>query len=210
MHTEEVLELLRKTGAIVSNSHFVGTSGLHFDTYINKDFLYPHTKDISRVCELMAEQNKDKDIEVVVGPALGGIVLSQWVAYHLSRILKKEVLGLYTEKTADGGQVFTRGYGDFVKGKKILIVEDNTVTGGSVLKVINAVKHAGGNIAGVSVMINKDPELVNEESLKLPFSALIEYAVPTYKAEACPLCKTNVPINTILGHGKKFLEAQKK
>ena len=101
----EVIDILKKVGAILQNGHFVGTSGLHFDTYVNKDFLYPHTEETSRVCRLLAEKYKDKNIEVVVGPALGGIILSQWTAFHLSNLCGREVLGVYTEKSEDGGQI---------------------------------------------------------------------------------------------------------
>ena len=117
----ETIEILIKVGAVLRKGHFVGTSGLHMDTYVNKDFLYPHTMETSRICKLMAEKYKDANIEVVVGPALGGIILSQWTASHLSEIYGKEVLGIYTEKSADGGQMFTRGYEAYIKnGKRIL------------------------------------------------------------------------------------------
>ncbi|OGI64212.1 hypothetical protein A2914_00720 [Candidatus Nomurabacteria bacterium RIFCSPLOWO2_01_FULL_41_21] len=204
----EVLDILKKVGAVLTNDHFVGTSGLHFDTYVNKDFLYPHTAETSEICRLYAEKYKDKDIEVVVGPALGGIILSQWVAYHLSEIYEKEVLGIYTEKNSEGNQFFNRGYDSYVKGKRVLVVEDNAVTGGSVMKVINAVKGAGGEIVGACVMVNKDTEKVNSETLGVPFEALSELPVTVYSAEDCPLCKNGVPINTKIGHGKKFLESR--
>ena len=144
---DEVINILKKVGAVLSNDHFVGTSGLHFDTYVNKDFLYPHTEDTKRVCELMAENAKAFNPDVVVGPALGGIILSQWTANFLSASLGREILGVYTEKK-DGAQAFTRGYDSFITGKKILIVEDITTTGGSVIQLINLVKDAGGEVCG--------------------------------------------------------------
>src|SRR3989338_5249993 len=134
----EAIDILKKVGAVLSDSHFVGTSGLHFDTYVNKDFLYPHTKEISQICRMFAEKFKDSNIEVVVGPALGGIILSQWTAYHLSEICGREVLAVYTEKSPDSGQIFTRGYENYVKGRRVLIVEDVITTGGSLLKSANA------------------------------------------------------------------------
>ena len=203
----EVIEILTKVGAILSNDHFVGTSGLHFDTYVNKDFLYPHTKETSRICEIFAEKYKDKNIEVVVGPALGGIILSQWVASHLSKMNGKEVLAVYTEKNADGEQIFTRGYENYVKGKKVLIVEDIVTTGGSILKVIEAVKGAGGNIVGASAMINKNQSL-DKNIFGVEFSALAELFIPTYEVKDCPFCKKEIPINIKVGHGKKFLESK--
>src|SRR6185436_11156816 len=110
----EVLEILKKTGAVLTDSHFVGTSGKHFATYINKDALYPHTEETSQICEMFAHAAKDLDIDAVVGPALGGIVLSTWTAHHLSKMKGQEVLGIYAEKSADGGMVFTRGYDKLV------------------------------------------------------------------------------------------------
>ena len=204
----EVLEILKKVGAVITNGHFVGTSGLHFDTYVNKDFLYPHTRETSEVCRMYAEKFKDKNIEVVVGPALGGIVLSQWVAHHLSEMSGREVLGIYTEKTPEGGQAFTRGYDEYIKGKNVLVVEDVVTTGGSLLKSIKAVQDAGGSIVGSCAMINKNENL----DLNLfggTFISLAELFIPNYSKEDCPLCASGAPINTKFGHGKKFLEAKK-
>jgi orotate phosphoribosyltransferase len=205
----ETIEILKKVGAVLSEGHFVGTSGLHFDTYVNKDFLYPHTAETSRICRLMAEKYKDENIDVVVGPALGGIILSQWVASHLSEIYGKEVLGIYTEKNRDGGQTFTRGYEKYIKdGKRVLVVEDIITTGGSILKSIKAVQDAGGNVVGACAMVNKNKDL-KREMFGVPFATLTDLFVYTYEADECPLCKSGVPINTNVGHGKKFLESKK-
>lgn len=205
----KALDLLKKTGAILTNDHFVGTSGLHFDTYINKDALYPHTEETSEMGKLFAEKNKDLDIDVVAAPAVGGIILSTWTAHHLTLLKGKEVLGVYTEKNVDKDQVFTRGYDTYVKNRNVLIVEDLTTTGGSVKKVVDTVKRAGGNVLQVCVMVNKDPDNVNSEMMGVPFSSLSELKVTTYTAETCPLCKEGILINTKVGHGKKFLDAKK-
>ncbi|MEI6479109.1 MAG: phosphoribosyltransferase family protein [bacterium] len=203
-----VIDILKKVGALISDDHFVGTSGLHMDTYINKDALYPHTKETSEVGKLFGEKYKDKNIDVVVAPALGGIILSQWTAHHLSELNNKDVLGIYTEKTPEGGQVFTRGYDKYVNGKNILIVEDLTTTGGSVMKVVEAVKEKGGNVVGVCVMVNKNPKTVNSDTLGIPFDSLAEYPVAVYEAKDCPLCRSGIPVNITIGHGKKFVESQ--
>jgi len=205
----EVIEILKKVGAVLTNDHFVGTSGLHFDTYVNKDFLYPHTKETSDIGKAFAEKYKDENIEVVVGPALGGIILAQWTASALSEIYDREVLAVYTEKSPDGGQIFTRGYDGFVKGKRVLIVEDIVTTGGSLLKTAKAVKDAGGNIISTCALVNKNKELHGDIS-GVSFDSLATLFVQTYEASVCPLCKEGVPINIKVGHGKKFLESQKK
>ena len=105
--------------------------------------------------------------------------------------------------------MFTRGYDKYVKGKKILVLEDLTTTGSSVQKVLRSVKEAGGDVVGVSVMVNKSPKTVNAKLFNAPFNSLGELEVENYDQENCPLCKEGVPINTQFGHGKKFLESKK-
>jgi orotate phosphoribosyltransferase len=206
----QALDLLKKTEAIIADSHFVGTSGRHFDTYINKDALYPHPEETSAMGKLFAEKNKNLDIDIVAAPALGGIILSTWTAYYLTQLKGKEILGVYTEKDAEKNQVFTRGYDKLITGKNVLIIEDLTTTGGSVKKVVDTVRSVGGNVISVCVMVNRDPQMVTQEFIGAPFTALAELNIASYEEKDCPLCKNNVPINTSVGHGKKFLEAQKQ
>ncbi len=205
----EVLELLKKSNALITSGHFVYTSGRHGSAYINKDALYPHTEYASRIGELFAQKNKGLSIDIVAAPALGGIILSQWTAYHLSQLKNKEILGVYTEKTHDKNQVFTRGYDALIKGKKVLVIEDLTTTGGSVKKVAKSVYAAGGKVVAVSVMVNRDPILVNSESIGAPFSSLAVLEIKSYMDNECPLCKNKIPINTLIGHGKKYMEKSK-
>lgn len=211
----EVVDILKKIGAVIIDDHFVYTSGKHGSVYINKDALYPHTKETSRVGELFAEKYKDTDIEVVVAPAVGGTILSQWTAYHLSLLKNEEVLSAYTEKdkgttatAAESQHVFRRGYDKIVKGKKVLVVEDLTATGMSVEKVVNAVKQTGGRVVAVCVMINRDPENVNEKTMGFPFDSLGVIQAKAYEEAECPLCKKNIPVNINIGHGKEFLAKQ--
>jgi orotate phosphoribosyltransferase len=207
---EEVIEMLRKSGGVITDSHLVYTSGKHGSIYINKDALYPHADFASRIGELFAETHKDMDIDVVAAPALGGIILETWTAHHLSKIKSKDILGVYTEKDAEKNQIFTRGYDKLVKDKNVLVIEDLTTTGGSVLKVVNTVKNAGGNVVAVAVMVNRAPETVNSEMMGVPFSSLAVLKAEAWDEADCKLCQTGVPINTTVGHGKKYLEAKKK
>src|SRR3990167_10850390 len=117
----KVIKLLTKVGAIMSNSHFVGTQGRHMPAYINKDALLLHTKYVSEVGKLFAEKFKNKNIEVVVAPAVAGIPFSQWTSHHLSKIYRREVLSAFTEKTPENDQIFKRDYDAVVKNKRVLI-----------------------------------------------------------------------------------------
>lgn len=211
MKKVDVLKILKKTGGFITDSHIVYTSGKHGEAYLNKDAIYPHTFEISKIGASIAQKFKNKKIEAVVAPALGGIILSQWTAFHLSKLTKREVLGIYTEKTVDKKQIFTRGYDKLVKGKRILVVEDITTTGGSVLKVIKSVRQAKGKIIAVCVLVNRDPSNVNAKLLSVTsFTALSEVKFEAWDEKDCPLCKKGVPINTTVGKGREYLERMKK
>lgn len=209
MTSDEVLGVFKKLGGYITNDHIVYTSGKHGETYLNKDAIYPHTRDISQLCEEIAERYKDKGIEVIAAPALGGIILSQWTAYHLTALTGKEVLGVYTEKTPDKDQIFTRGYDKLVKGKRVLIVEDITTTGGSVMKVISSVKAADGEVVGVCVLANRNPDEINSRTLGIPYQSLAEIKMQAWDEKGCPLCQKGVPINTTVGKGRDYLKSLK-
>jgi orotate phosphoribosyltransferase len=207
---QDIVSIMKKVKAVLTDDHFVYTSGKHGSVYINKDAVYPYTQETSKIGRMFAEKFKNKKIDVVAAPALGGIILSQWTAYHLSKIQGKPILGIYTEKTENKDQIFTRGYDKHVKGKNVLVVEDLTTTGGSVKKVVDAVRSAGGKVVAVSVMINRDPVHVNGDVVGAPFSALGVIKAEAFEEKKCPLCKKGVPINTMVGHGRKYLEAKGK
>lgn len=210
MTSEEVLRIFKKTGGYITDSHIVYTSGKHGSAYLNKDAIYPHTNLISAICKEVAERFKNKKIEIIAAPALGGIILSQWTAYHLSKLTKKEVLGIYTEKTLDKNQIFTRGYDKLVKGKKVLVVEDITTTGGSVIKVIKSVREAGGKVIAVCVLVNRDPENINSKTIGAPYIALAEVKMQAWDESECPLCKKGIAINTTVGKGREYLDKKMK
>lgn len=205
---KKVIGILKKVGAIITNSHIVLTSGRHSDAYINPDNLLPHTREVGKLGKLFAETFKNKNIDVVVGPAIGGIVISQWVAYHLTKLVGKDILGLFTEKTPEKNQIFERGFAQLVKGKKVLVVEDITSTGGSVKKAADSVKKVGGKVVVVSVIVNRDKN-VTAKTIGYPFRPLAYFKIDSYDERSCPLCKKGVPINTKVGHGKEFLEKKK-
>jgi orotate phosphoribosyltransferase len=201
----DIKDLFKKANAIIENDHIVYTSGKHGSVYLNKDALYPHTELASEVGKMFAEKYENEDIDIVVAPALGGIILSQWTAHHLSKIKNKEILGAYAEKDSEGTLVLKRGYDKLVAGKNILVVEDITNTGGSIKKTIQVTEEAGGKIVAACVMINRSPETVTSETMGAPFDALGVIEAEALEEDICPLCKENIPVNTEVGHGKKFL-----
>lgn len=215
MKEDKIIKILKKVGAVIVDDHFVYTSGKHGSVYIRKDKLYPYTRLTSKVCQMMAEQVKDLDIDVVVGPALCGIVLSQWTAFHLSKLTKKEVFSVFTEKSYEDKQIFDRpqmlkrGYDALVKGKRVLVVEDLTTTGMSVKKVVDRVKEAGGKVVSVFILVNRNPKDINSKFMGASLKSLSIFKADAYDEDKCPLCKKNIPINTEVGHGKEYIARKK-
>jgi orotate phosphoribosyltransferase len=213
MNNPEIMQKFIAVGAIVSDSHFVYTSGRHGSVYVNKDALYVHPEIISVLCQRMAQAYGADSVDVVVAPVLGGIVLSQWVAHALSQRRRGgETLAVFVEKSSEGTDKrfhFARGYDKYIAGKNILVVEDILATGGSVRQVIELVRQHRGNIIGVSVLCNRgnvQPHDIGD----VPIHTLIEIDLQTYAAEVCPLCELGIPVNTELGKGRAFLAKKER
>ena len=207
MNRQEILDALAKIQAVITDSHLVYTSGKHGSTYFNKDAIYPHTELTSQLCEEIAKHFANKGIEVVIAPAVGGIILSQWVAYHLTKITGREVLGVYAEKDGDGF-VIKRGYDKLSSGKKVLIVEDILTTGGSVKKVIDTARGIGANIIGLGVLCNRGGIKPQDVSNPPELFALVDVKFDAWDEAHCPLCAKAVPVNTDVGHGRKYVQAK--
>lgn len=216
MNEQEVLEVLGKVGAVIADSHIVYTSGKHGTAYVNKDAVYPHTAETSRLCRAIAERFADDNVEVVIAPAIGGVIISQWVAYHLSEMAGREVLGVYAEKVqredVEPSGVVTReefvikrGYNKLVASKRVLVVEDVLTTGGSAKKVVEATRAVGGNVIGLGVLCNRGGITPQDVADVPKLIALVNVKLDAYDEATCPLCEQNVPINTDVGKGREFL-----
>ena len=204
MDEKDALRLLRAAGAIVTESHIVYKSGLHGSTYVNKDALYPHTREVMRCCSAIAGWFAGDRVDAVIAPAVGGVILSQWTAFNLTAMAGREVLSVYAEKDGDGFAV-RRGYDKLVMGKRLLVVEDVLTTGSSVASVIHAVRSLGGYVVGVGALCNRGR--VTAESVgDIPrLIALVNTPLEAWNEDACPLCTRGVPVNTDVGHGREFL-----
>lgn len=203
LNEDKVLEILQKVGAFRSG-HFVFTSGRHSDSYVNKDALYVYAHDTAELCKEMAERYKDSGVEVVIGPAVAAAILGQWTAYHLTEMTGRTVFSTYADKDGQGGFIIKRGYDKVLAGKKTLIVEDLTTTGGSIKKVVNAARAVGADLIGVAVLCNRGG--VTAESVGVPkLESLVRVELDSWEPAECDLCKHEIPVNTDVGHGKEFL-----
>jgi orotate phosphoribosyltransferase len=207
MMTEaDVLDLLERVGAFRAG-HFVLTSGRHGDKYINKDAIYPSTRETSALCKTFAAHFKDERIDVVIGPAIGAAILSQWTAHHLTEMNGRDVLSVYADKDGAGGFVLKRGYDRLVKGKRALIVEDLMTTGGSVKKVIDVAYSAGAEVAGVAAICNRGGVKAADIGNPPKLVSLVSIQLDSWEGSACALCERKIPVNTEIGHGKAFVAA---
>ena len=184
MMTEaEVRALLEKTQAIM-DGHFLLTSGLHSPHYVEKFNVLQHPEYTAQLCQAMAEKFKDANIETVVGPVTGGVIL----AHETGKALGTRAI--FTERE-NGKMTFRRGF-SLHEGERVLIVEDIVTTGGSIKEVIAAVREQGGVPVAVSMLVDRSGGTADFDGV--PATALLHMTVETYKPEDCPLCRDKVPL----------------
>ena len=192
MTEAEVKELLIKTSAIM-DGHFLLTSGLHSPHYVEKFNVLQQPKYTQQLCEAMAEKFKDANIETVVGPMTGGILL----AHETGKALGTRAI--FTERV-DGKMTFRRGF-SLHEGERVLIVEDIVTTGGSIKEVIEVVKAHGGVPVAVSMLVDRSGGKADFGDV--PCTALLHMDVETYQPEECPLCKQGIEMTKRGSTGKK-------
>ena len=183
---------------MITGSHIVYTSGKHGSAYVNKDAVYPNTARVAELCRFLADVAAPHRPEIVCGPAMGGIILAQWTGRHLG------LPAVYAEKRGDGGMVLKRGYDKLVAGKRVLVVEDVLNTGGSIKETIAAVREAGGDVVAAAALVNRGAVTAAQVGAPV-LVALLDVALDAWDADACPLCRDGIPINTDVGKGREFL-----
>lgn len=201
----DIREFLGDKGILLKDDHFVYTQGGHGSKYVNKDGIYPDAANVSVLCQRLTHEFFVRSIrpDVVVGPALGGIILSSWTAHYLSAVYQKAILSVFAEKEGDGFAIH-RGYGKLISGKNVLVVEDVMNTGTTVRRVIAAVRALGGNVVGVGAVWNRGEVTARDlagNGPPLELISLVEEKIEEWRGQ-CPLCVRGVPINREFGKGK--------
>lgn len=178
MNKDAVMDIFTKTQAVMKG-HFLLTSGLHSDTYIQCARVLQYPGYTARLVAEMASEFRDEKIDLVVGPAVGGIL----VAYETGRFLN--VPAIFTEREA-GQMTLRRGF-DIPAGARVLVVEDVVTTGGSVMEVIKVVKERGAEVAGVGLLVDRSGGSVDFGVRK---QAVLTLDVKTYRpGQDCPMCR---------------------
>ena len=182
--SEEVMKKFEQAGAI-QKGHFKLTSGVHSDTYIQCAQVMQYPEFMHNLCSELGKKFRGEDVDVIVGPAVGAIIM----AHVMARVLGPWVRAIFTER--ENGRMTLRRSFEIKKGEKVLVVEDVTTTGNSVKEVINIVKERGGKVIGVGVLIDRSGGKVD---FGVKMKSLLTLEIKSYQPEDCPLCKKGIPI----------------
>ncbi|MBN2453224.1 MAG: orotate phosphoribosyltransferase [Candidatus Omnitrophica bacterium] len=178
MKQEEVIKVFEEKGALLSG-HFKLSSGLHSDRYLQCALVLQYPAIAEKMAAALAAKFAGLKIDLVVGPALGGVTFS----YEVARALG--VRGIFTERE-DGRMVLRRGF-SIQPGEKALVVEDVVTTGLSTKEVMDVVRANGGIVAGVASIIDRSSV---KPDYGVRFESLAKVSALTYKEEDCPMCKS--------------------
>jgi len=186
----DIEQLLVETGAYLEG-HFLLTSGLHSPHYYEKFRFLEDPRYNARVAAALAKKFQTREIDVIAGAAIGGILL----AYEVARYFN--VRCLFAERV-DGELAFRRGFHIEPK-EKVLLVEDIVTTGGSVMELLELVRETGGDVQGIGLVVDRSNGRFNPAE---NWHALYTAAVENYTPEECPLCEQGIPLTTRGRSGK--------
>ncbi len=176
---EETLKLFTDSGALL-HGHFKLTSGRHSDLYYEKFTILKNPAVCEPLCRQMARLFSEQQVEVVVGPTTGGILIAYEVAKELG------VHSLYAEPGESGDKrIFKRGF-SLDAGQRVLIVDDIVTTGRSMFEVISLVESYDAKIVGIGAMLDRSGGAID---LGYPLSALTTVSADSWTPEDCPMCK---------------------
>tara|TARA_B100001778_G_scaffold326445_1_gene323134 strand:- start:1660 stop:2238 length:579 start_codon:yes stop_codon:yes gene_type:complete len=182
MNSEKYIEIFKKSGALLEG-HFVLTSGRHSSSYFQCAKLLQYPKYLELFSNNIANHFKDNEIDLVISPAVGGIVLGT----EVGRVLKKRTV--FAERD-NGKMVMRRGF-DIKAKEKVLIVEDVITTGGSVKEVMDLVEDFGGSIVGVGVIVDRSSGAVILHDNQLSLTSL---NVKSYDPSNVPSDLASIPV----------------
>lgn len=184
MKQDEIISLLRKLD-VLRDGHFLLTSGRHSDQFLLCSQLTMHPDATEKLLRLLAPKVEALDPDIIIGPAMGGVIL----AYELARILG--CCAMFAEK--DGDQMAMKRGFTLTKQDRVVIIEDAVSTGGSIRKVIDLVQNSPAELVGVAALFDRTGGKVSFDGV--PFVSLMTMEIESYAAEDCPLCQKQIPLS---------------
>jgi len=192
MEEKEIYSLFKEKGALLEG-HFLLSSGLHSPVYLQCARLLQYPDLARKLCKELAEQFNRDDIDVVISPAIGGII----VGYEVARVLKARAI--FAERV-EGKMALRRGF-EIKRGENILAVEDVMTTGGSLNEIIQLAKERGACVVGAGMIVDRSGGRVNLEVKK---ASLLTLNIENYPKESCPLCKKGIHLLYLGSRHKKI------
>lgn len=180
---DQILQIFKETNALLEG-HFVLTSGLHSPHYFQCAKVLQYPKYLHLLAGDIAKHYEYSEVEVVVSPAVGGIV----VGTEVGRVLG--VRTIFAERE-NGAMKLRRGFG-LQKGERVLVVEDVVTTGGSVDEVCRLVTEADAKLVGIGCIVDRSN---GKAKFDAKFYSVMEMDVQTYPADAIPASLAAVPIS---------------
>tara|TARA_B100000029_G_scaffold142542_1_gene137748 strand:- start:6086 stop:6658 length:573 start_codon:yes stop_codon:yes gene_type:complete len=190
VNLNKIYDLLVQTGAIM-DGHFLLTSGKHSNRYIEKFRILENPTALDKVCLAISQKISFKNIDIVVGAAIGGILIAGGVGRHLNTKY------IFSERI-DGKMEFRRGF-SIKKGMNIVIVEDIITTGGSVFELLDLIKSHQGRVKQIINIVDRSPDGID---FGVSSSSLLKIPSEIWEPNQCPQCKNNVPITKRGSTGK--------
>jgi len=182
MTEQEILNMYEDAGALL-NGHFVLSSGRHSARYLQSALVLMSMDNATDLAAALIEKVNTDDFDMVVAPAIGGLVIGQEVA----RQLKKPFI--FTERK-EGEMQMRRGF-SIPEGSKLLVVEDVITTGGSVCECMAVVREHGGTPVKVLAVVDRAPQA--EGRFDVPHATAISLDVETFAVDDCPMCAEGTP-----------------
>lgn len=173
--------MYENAGALL-NGHFILSSGRHSGRYLQSALVLMDPFHAGSLAASLTAGIEKDDVDIVVSPALGGLI----IGYEVARALGKHFL--FSERK-EGEMCLRRGF-SLPAEARVLIVEDVITTGGSVRECIEVVRRQGGKPVRVLALVDRAPEL--EQRLDIPFESLLQLSVPAFEEAECPLCREGV------------------
>jgi orotate phosphoribosyltransferase len=182
MRETEVIDRFKRRGALLEG-HFLLSSGLHSSMYLQCAIALQSTRDAIEFGAAIADRFRDQQIETVVSPAIGGLVIGYEVARQLG------VRFIWTER--DGGTMTLRRGFTLRPDEKILVVEDVITTGGSTRDTIDALRTSDGNVIAAASIIDRSG---GKADVGVPRLSLATLDVAAVSADECESCKRGEPV----------------
>jgi orotate phosphoribosyltransferase len=188
LNSTTLLTLFQQLG-VVSNGHFVLSSGQHSDEYWEKFRLLEWPRVTEQLCRDIAERYRGRVLAAVIGPTTGGALLAQELARQLdTRCLLAEPVA----QGVQGGRELRRGF-KLNAADPVLVVDDVLTTGLSLRETLAAVERYRPDIVGIEVLIDRSGGSASKQ-FTVPCHALLSVTARTYSPAGCPLCAGGVPL----------------